>query len=63
MAEVTYNINDVTGRLSAKIANLEVQLAHEQAAKEAYHNRVKELEDKLNEKEDKPNEARDSKKK
>lgn len=42
--DVTYNLNDVIGRLSAKIANLEVKLAHEQAAKEAYMQRVEELE-------------------
>lgn len=42
--KVTYNIEQVTGRLSAKIANLEVKLAHEQAAKEAYMKRVEELE-------------------
>lgn len=42
--DVTYNLNDVMGRLSAKIANLEVALAHEQAAKEVYMQRVEELE-------------------
>lgn len=44
MKEVTYNIKSVTAKLSAKIANLEVQLAHEQSAKEAYMKRVEELE-------------------
>ena len=45
MSEVTYNISEVTGKLSAKIANLEVQLAHEQSAKEAYVKRVSDLEE------------------
>lgn len=43
--KVKYDINAVTGRLSAKIANLEVALAHEQAAKEAYIKRVEELQE------------------
>lgn len=51
MKEVTYNINAVTGRLSAKIANLEMQLAHEQALNEAYAKRIEELEKGLNDKE------------
>lgn len=42
--DVTYQMKDVTGRLSARIANLEVQLAHELAAKKAYQKRVAELE-------------------
>lgn len=42
--EVTYPMKSVTGKLSAKIANLEVQHAHEQSAKEAYQKRVNELE-------------------
>lgn len=42
--DVTYRIEQVTGRLSTRIANLEVQLAHEQAAKEAYVKRLEELE-------------------
>lgn len=41
---VTYQMKDVTGRLSARIAKLEVELAHESAAKEAYAARVEELE-------------------
>lgn len=41
---VTYQMKDVTGRLSARIANLEVQLAHESAAKDAYAARMNELE-------------------
>ena len=45
--EVTYNLNDVIAKLSVKLSKLEIQLAHEQAAKEAYQNRVKELEDEL----------------
>lgn len=45
--EVKYDISSVTGRLSARIANLEVQLAHESAAKDAYAARVQELEAKL----------------
>jgi len=45
MKEVTYNLNDVIAKLSVKLSKLEMQLAHEQAAKEAYQNRVKELED------------------
>ncbi len=47
MEEVKYEISSVTGRLSAKIANLEVQLAHTQAANEAYAARVQELEQQL----------------
>lgn len=47
MKEVKYDISSVTGRLSARIANLEVQLAHESAAKDAYAARVQELEAKL----------------
>lgn len=42
--DVTYNLNDVIKKLSVKIANLEIQLAHEQAKKEAYQERVEELE-------------------
>jgi len=45
--EVTYKMNSVTGKLSAKIANLEVQLAHEQSAKEAYMKRSEELEEQI----------------
>lgn len=38
------NLNDIIGKLGAKIANLEIQLAHAQAANEAYLKRIKELE-------------------
>lgn len=51
MKEVEYDINAVTGRLGAKIANLELQLAHVQAINEAYVKRIEELEEKLKEKE------------
>lgn len=44
MKEVSYNLTDVIGRLSARIANLETDLAHESAAKDAFAKRVKELE-------------------
>lgn len=44
MKELKYNLNDVIGKLAAKIANLEIQLAHAQAANEAYLKRIKELE-------------------
>lgn len=44
MKEISYDINAVTGRLSARIANLELALAHEQASRESYQKRVKELE-------------------
>lgn len=39
----------MTQRLGARIANLEVALAHEQAAKEAYQHRIKELEQLIDE--------------
>lgn len=48
-----YDINAVTGRLSAKIANLELQLAHVQAINEAYVKRIEELEEKLKKKDSK----------
>lgn len=35
MKEFEYDINAVVGRLSAKIANLEAEIAHEQAKNEA----------------------------
>lgn len=47
--EVTYSMKSVTDKLGAKIAKLEVQLAHEQSAKEAYIKRVKELEERMKE--------------
>lgn len=50
MEEISYNINDVVNRLGAKVANLEVQLAHEQTANEAYAARVQELEKELKKK-------------
>lgn len=37
------NLNDIIGKLGVKIANLEIQLAHAQAANEAYLKRIKEL--------------------
>lgn len=43
MKEVTYDINSVTNKLSARIATLEVQLAHEQSVREAYQKRAEEL--------------------
>ena len=55
MKEVTYNLNDVIAKLSVKLSKLEIQLAHEQAAKEAYMKRVKELEVKLKEQEEEEN--------
>lgn len=58
MKEVSYNLTDVIGRLSARIANLETDLAHESAAKDAFAKRVKELENEKLQKEndnDKPN--------
>ena len=41
------NLNEVIGKLGAKIANLEIQLAHAQAANEANLKRIKELEEKI----------------
>jgi len=41
------NLNDIIGKLGVKIANLEIQLAHAQAANEAYLKRIKELEEKI----------------
>jgi len=43
------DINQVIGRLSAKIANLETQLAHAQALNDVYAEKIKELEGKLKE--------------
>lgn len=53
--DVTYQMKDVTGKLGARIANLEVQLAHESAAKKAYATRVKELEKEIGK--DEPNDS------
>lgn len=44
MKKVTYDMQEVTGRLSARIANLELQLAHAEAESGAYAARVEELE-------------------
>ena len=49
MKEIQYDVNVVIRHLSAKIANLEVQLAYVQAANEAYEKRIEELEGKLKE--------------
>lgn len=45
MKEVTYKMNEVINKLGVKVANLEIKLSHEQAAKEAYMKRVQELEE------------------
>lgn len=45
--QVEYNFQDVQGKLGLKIASLEVQLANEQAAKEAIIKYAKELEEKV----------------
>lgn len=42
MKEFEYDVNSVVGRLSAKIANLEAELAHEQAKNEALINLMNE---------------------
>lgn len=44
MSEVKFKVSDITTKLGIKIANLEIQLANEQAAKEAYQKKVKDLE-------------------
>lgn len=44
MKEIQYDLNVVIGHLSAKIANLEAQLAHAQAINDAYAKRIEELE-------------------
>ena len=41
------NLNNIIGKLGAKIANLEIQLAHAQSANEEYLKRIKELEEKI----------------
>lgn len=47
--QVEYNFQDVQGKLGLKIANLEVQLANEQSAKEAIIKYAEELERKIEE--------------
>ena len=49
MSDIQYDLNAVISRLSAKIANLETQLAYVQAANEAYAKRIEELEEELKE--------------
>ena len=49
MKEIQYDLNVVIGHLSAKIANLETQLAHMTAINEAYAKKINELEEKLKE--------------
>ncbi|WP_078597108.1 hypothetical protein [Evansella clarkii] len=49
MKKVTYNSNDVQAKLANKIASLEVQLANEQAAKQAIINYAEKLEEKVGE--------------
>ena len=49
MAEIKYDLNKVIGNLSAKIANLETQLAHMTVINEAYAQKINELEEKLKE--------------
>ena len=52
MKQVTYDHKDVQIKLAGRIANLELQLANEQTAKEAIIKYAEELELKLEEKED-----------
>ena len=52
MKSVTYEHKDVQQKLAIRIANLELQLANEQSAKEAIIKYAEELELKLEEKED-----------
>lgn len=47
MSEVTFKVSDITKKLGIRIANLEIQLANEQAAKDAYQKKVKELEQEI----------------
>ena len=49
MKEIQYDLNVVIGHLSAKIANLETQLAHMTAINEVYAQKINELEAKLEE--------------
>ena len=49
MKEIQYDLNVVIGHLSAKIANLETQLAHMTAINEAYTKKINELEKELEE--------------
>ena len=52
MKSVTYEHKDVQQKLAIRIANLELQLANEQSAKEAIIKYAEELELKLEEKEE-----------
>lgn len=52
MKNVTYEHKDVQQKLAIRIANLELQLANEQSAKEAIIKYAEELELKLEEMED-----------
>jgi len=52
MKQVTYDHKEVQNKLAIRIANLELQLANEQAAKQAIVKYAEELELKLEEKED-----------
>ena len=58
MKNVTYEHKDVQQKLAIRIANLELQLANEQSAKEAIIKYAEELELKLKEKEDTKGEKR-----
>lgn len=53
MKQVNYTLQDVQNKLGVKIANLEIQLANEQSAKEAIIEYAKELEKKVAELEEK----------
>lgn len=53
LENIQYDVNTVVDRLSAKIVNLEMQLAFEQAINETYAKRIEELEKKVKGKEDK----------
>ena len=46
------NSNQIIGRLSARIANLESQLAHSQALNDAYAKKIQELNDEIKEREE-----------
>ena len=50
--QITYDHKEVQNKLAIRIANLELQLANEQSAKEAIIKYAEELELKLEEKED-----------
>lgn len=49
MKQVKYDFQTVQNKLAAKIANLEIQLANEQAAKEAIIKYAEELESRVDE--------------